>query len=87
MVSRSEIVVELRRNGPFRFAGLHVYQLFPAQIVSSIVSWRAGLLQILGRARQWQTLARLVAAHLDDRRLRGRDHWPRIYNQQALGCF
>ena len=57
MVSRSEIVVELRRNGSFSFVGLYVYQLLPAQIVSSIAFRRAGLLQILGRARQWQTFA------------------------------
>ena len=87
MVSRAEIVVELRRNGSFSIAGFHVYQLFPAQIVSSIASRRPGLLQILGRAQQWQTLAYLVAAYLDDRRVRRRDHWPRIHNQQALGCF
>jgi len=70
MVSNSDIVVEVRRNGPFGVADFDVLQLFPAQTISSVAFRRAGLLKILASVRQQQTSRCLVAAYLDDRRLR-----------------
>ena len=70
MVSSSDIMVEVRRNGPFGVADFDVHQLFSAQTISSVAFRRAGLLKILPSVRQYQASGCLVAAYLDDRRLR-----------------